>query len=84
MQAVKAWVEIEIATVLLFRYEREHRLPSLCAAFQQQCAGSELKYRVTRLKTFSGIAKLKRLLVGASPPEFRTNVIKNCQNSATL
>lgn len=48
------------------------RLHGLCAAFRQQCAGRELKYLSQRLKTSGGIAKLKRLLAAALPPEYRT------------
>lgn len=48
------------------------RLHGLCAAFRQECAGQELNYLAKRLKTKSGIAKLKRLLNNATPPEFRT------------
>ena len=89
-EAVQAWVEIAIATVLFLEYERAKRLQDrrlsaerrrwwtaqrlhgLCAAFQQECTGSELKYMSTRLKTSGGIAKLKRQLAAALPPEFRT------------
>jgi hypothetical protein len=48
------------------------RLHGLCAAFRQECDGRELKYLAARLKTSGGIAKLKRLLTHASPPEFRS------------
>jgi len=44
----------------------------LCAAFQQECNGRELKFMSARLKTPGGIAKLQRLLAAALPPEFRT------------
>jgi hypothetical protein len=47
------------------------RLHGLAAAFRQDCAGRELKYLSDRLKTPGGIAKLKRLLTAAVPPEFR-------------
>lgn len=47
------------------------RLHGLCAAFRQECAGKELQYMAERLKTRSGITKLKRLLTAATPPEFR-------------
>jgi hypothetical protein len=47
------------------------RLHGLAAAFRQDCAGRELKYLSNRLKTSGGIAKLKRLLTAAIPPEFR-------------
>ena len=48
------------------------RLHGLCAAFRQECEGMELQYLAERLKTPGGIAKLKRLLTAATPPEFRT------------
>jgi hypothetical protein len=48
------------------------RLHGLCAAFRQECEGKELQYMAERLKTPGGIAKLKRLLTAATPPEFRT------------
>ncbi len=48
------------------------RLHGLCAAFRQDCQGRELKYLSDRLKTSGGIAKLKRLLTAAVPPEYRT------------
>ena len=54
------------------RWWQTQRLHGLCAAFQQECTGRELKYMATRLKTSGGIAKLKRLLANALPPEFRT------------
>ena len=50
---------------------KTQRLHGLCAAFRQECDGGELKYLSTRLKTPGGIAKLKRLLAAALPPEFR-------------
>jgi hypothetical protein len=88
-QAVKAWVETAILTVLYLEHLRAERLSDrrlsktargwweaqrlhgLSAAFQQECAGQELKYLSTRLKTSGGIAKLKRLLQAAIPPEYR-------------
>ena len=88
-EAVKAWVEIAITTVLFLEHLRAERLRDrhlsqqarqwweaqrlhgLCAAFRQECAGRELKYLADRLKTSGGIAKLKRLLAAALPPEFR-------------
>jgi len=88
-QAVKAWVEAAILTVLFLEYLRAERLSDrrlrkesrqwweaqrlhgLSAAFQQQCTRQELKYLSDRLKTPGGIAKLKRLLVAAIPPEYR-------------
>ncbi len=48
------------------------RLHGLTAAFRQECDGRELQYLAERLKTPGGIAKLKRLLTAATPPEFRT------------
>lgn len=47
------------------------RLHGLCAAMRQEYQGRELKYLRERLKTSGGIAKLKRLLTAALPPEFR-------------
>jgi hypothetical protein len=91
-EAVQAWVEIAITTVLFLEHERAkrlrdrrlseeqrrwwetQRLHGLCAAFRQQCEGQELNYLSKQLKTSGGIAKLKRLLAAATPPEFRTSV----------
>jgi len=91
-EAVKAWVEIAITTVVFLEHERAkrlndrrlseeqrrwweaQRLHGLCAAFRQQCEGQELTYLSERLKTSGGIAKLKRLLADATPPEYRTSV----------
>jgi hypothetical protein len=88
-EAVKAWVEIAVTTVLFLEHERakrlqdrrlsresrawweSQRLHGLCAAFRQECDGRELKYMAQRLKTSGGIAKLKRLLAAALPPEYR-------------
>jgi DDE family transposase len=88
-QAVKAWVETAIVTVLFLEHLRAERLSDrrlskdarrwweaqrlhgLSAAFQQECAGQELKYLSDRLKTSGGIAKLKRLLDAAIQPEYR-------------
>jgi hypothetical protein len=88
-EAVKAWVETAITTVLFLEHERAQRLQDrrlsaetqqwwaaqrlhgLCAAFRQECDGRELKYLSERLKTSGGIAKLKRLLAAATPPEYR-------------
>lgn len=53
------------------RWWSSQRLHGLCAAFQQECHGRELKYMSARLKTAGGIAKLQRLLAAALPPEFR-------------
>jgi Transposase DDE domain len=47
------------------------RLHGLCHAFRQECEGAELKYLSDRIKTPGGIAKLKRLLAAALPPEYR-------------
>lgn len=89
-EAVKAWVEIAITTVLFLEHERAKRLQDrrlsqerrdwwaaqrlhgLSLAFRQECDGRELKYLGERLKTPGGIAKLKRVLAAALPPEFRT------------
>lgn len=88
-EAVRAWVEVAITTVLFLEHERAkrlrdrrlskaarqwweaQRLHGLCAAFRQDCQGKELKYLSQRLKTPGGIAKLKRLLTAALPPEYR-------------
>jgi IS4 transposase len=53
------------------RWWEAQRLYGLCAAFNQQCQGRELKYLSERLKTPGGVAKLKRLLAAALPPEYR-------------
>jgi hypothetical protein len=53
------------------RWWESQRLHGLCHAYRQQCAGEELKYLSERLKTSGGIAKLKRLLTAALPPEYR-------------
>lgn len=89
-EAVKAWAEIAITTVLFLEHERAKRLQDrrlsketrqwwatqrlhgLCAAFRQECEGQELKYLSARLKTSGGVAKLKRLIAAALPPEYRT------------
>jgi hypothetical protein len=47
------------------------RLHGLCAAFRQECEDRELKYLLARTKTPGGIAKLRRILIAATPPEFR-------------
>jgi len=88
-EAVQAWAEMAITTVLFLEHQRaQHlqdrglskeaqqwweaqRLHGLCAAFRQECDGRELKYLADRLKTSGGIAKLKRLLAAATPPEYR-------------
>ena len=88
-QAVRAWVEIAIATALFLEHQRakrladrrlnaktrqwweRQRLHGLSAAFRQECTGRELKFLSERLKTPGGIAKLKRLLIAATPPEYR-------------
>jgi hypothetical protein len=89
-EAVKAWVETAITTVLFLEHERvkrlldrrlsketrqwweAQRLHGLCAAFRQECEGEEIKYLSARLKTPGGIAKLKRFLAAAVPPEYRS------------
>jgi hypothetical protein len=53
------------------RWWDAQRLHGLSAAFQQECTGQELKYLSNRLKTSGGIAKLKRVLTAAIPPEYR-------------
>lgn len=53
------------------RWWESQRLHGLCHAYRQQCAGDELKYLSDRLKSSGGIAKLKRLLTAALPPEYR-------------
>jgi Transposase DDE domain len=91
-EAVKAWVEIAITTVLFLEQERAKRLQDrrlskearqwwaaqrlygLCAAYRQECDGRQLQYLSARLKTSGGIAKLKRLLAAALPPEYRVAV----------
>ena len=47
------------------------RIHGLCTAYRRQCSGEELHYLADRLKTRGGIAKLKRLLEQATPPEYR-------------
>ena len=47
------------------------RLHGLCTAYRRQCSGEELHYLADRLKTRGGVAKLKRLLEQATPPEYR-------------
>lgn len=54
------------------RWWESQRLHGLCSAYRQECQGRELKYLADRLKTSGGIAKLKRLLAAALPPEYRT------------
>jgi hypothetical protein len=90
--AVRAWVEIALTTVLFLEYLRSQRmrdralrakerrwweaqrLYGLCTAFRRQCCFEELHYLNDRLKTAGGIAKLKRLLEQATPPEYRGTV----------
>lgn len=50
------------------------RLHGLSLAFRQECDARELHYLAGRLKTSGGIAKLKRVLAAALPPEYRTAV----------
>ena len=47
-------------------------LRPLCSALRQESAGRERKYLADRLKSASGIPKLKRLLAAALPKEYRT------------
>jgi hypothetical protein len=54
------------------RWWESQRLHGLSLAYRQECQGRELKYLSDRLKTPGGIAKLKRLLAAALPPEYRT------------
>ncbi len=54
------------------RWWESQRLHGLCMAYRQECEARELKYLSDRLKTPGGIAKLKRLLTAALPPEYRT------------
>lgn len=56
------------------RWWEAQRLHGLCHAYRQQCAVAELKYLADRLRTSGGIAKLKRLLSAALPPEYRVAV----------
>ena len=56
------------------RWWGAQRLHGLCHAYRQQCAAAELKYLSDRLKTSGGIARLKRLLSAALPPEYRVAV----------
>jgi hypothetical protein len=90
-QAVKAWVNVAITTVLFLEQLRakrlrdrrlsadrrdwwkRQRLHGLSSAYRQECAAQELTTISKRLKTPGGIAKLKRLLSAAIPPEYRTN-----------
>lgn len=53
------------------RWWESQRLHGLCIAYRQECEARELKYLSERLKTSGGIAKLKRLLAAAIPPEYR-------------
>jgi hypothetical protein len=54
------------------RWWKSQRLHGLCMAYRKECEARELKYLAERLKTPGGIAKLKRLLTAALPPEYRT------------
>jgi len=56
------------------RWWEAQRLHGLCHAYRQQCAAAELKYLSDRLKTSGGVARLKRLLSAALPPEYRVAV----------
>lgn len=53
------------------RWWESQRLHGLCHAYRQECASRELQYLSARLKTSGGIAKLKRQLAAALPPEYR-------------
>lgn len=90
-QAVEAWVNTAITTVLFLEHLRakrlrdrrlsadkrawwkRQRLHGLCTAYREECGANELTTMSQRLKTPGGIAKLKRLLSAAIPPEYRTN-----------
>lgn len=48
------------------------RLHGLCAAFRQDCIGREFQHLSRSLKTPRGIAKLKRVILAATPKEYRT------------
>lgn len=54
------------------RWWAAQRLHGLCVAYRQECQVRELKYLSERIKTPGGIAKLKRLLAAAIPPEYRS------------
>ena len=53
------------------RWWEAQRLHGLCTAYRRRCSNEELHYLADRLKTSGGIAKLKRLLDQATPPEYR-------------
>jgi len=54
------------------RWWQGQRLHGLCQDFIQDVERTELRYVADRLKTYGGIAKLKRLLSNAFPAEYRT------------
>jgi hypothetical protein len=54
------------------RWWAAQRLHGLCVAYRQECEVREMKYLSERIKTPGGIAKLKRLLAAAVPPEYRS------------
>jgi hypothetical protein len=56
------------------RWWAAQRLHGLCVAYRQECEVREIKYLSERIKTPGGIAKLKRLLAAAVPPEYRSGV----------
>lgn len=53
------------------RWWASQRLHGLSEAFIQMTEADELKYISARLKTSGGIAKLKRMMLNASPKEYR-------------
>lgn len=63
-EAVEAWMNCAIATVLFLEQLRARRM-------QDRRQSEELKYLSERLKTHGGIKKVKRLLTNAFPPELR-------------
>jgi len=54
------------------RWWATQRLHGLCMAYHKECDVRELKYLSDRIKTPGGIAKLKRLIEAALPPEYRS------------
>ena len=53
-----------------YRWWRMQRLHGLCEAFQQPIERNEPKYISDCPKTRGGIARMKRLLMNASPSEY--------------
>jgi len=54
------------------RWWNSQRLHGLSEAFRQECTAHELKYLSTRLKTPGGLKKVQRLLLAATPAEYRS------------